>query len=680
MRAVLLSISMFLPASMAAAEQHADSSDGRDWPGYGRTLGQQHYSPLAQVDQNNVRRLGLLWSVDLGPENSATQPIAVDGVLYFATGLSVVHAMDATTGRLLWTYDPQAAARAGTNLRFAWGTRGIAWWNGKIYTGTADGRLIAIDAAAGKPVWEATTFDRSFPARINGAPRVCDGKVIIGFGGTTGAARGFVTAYDAEKGTKLWRFHTVPGNPSLGFENKAMEMASRTWAGEWWKFGGGADVWNSISCDAETKTVFLGTGSGYPWNRRVRSADQGDNLFIASIIALEGRSGTYRWHYQVSPGDTWDHDASMDMALADLSIGGKPRKVLLQAPKNGFFYVIDRISGKLISAEPYSRVTWASRIDIGSGRPVEAPGARYPNGTTADIWPSSVGAHSWMPMAYSPKTRLAYIPQISGGETYDDKGIDLDNWQPPKDRAVEGAVNEGPIEPLNGSLIAWDPVKQTAMWSVPYPTYVNGGVLATGGDLIFQGSIDHVLRAFSAITGKLLWSFDARAPLVAPPIAYEANGRQQITLLTGLGMGIVAAAGMLDKVERYGIDPRSQARRVLTFALDGAKTLPSAQRLAARQANSRDSGDSAHVSAGATLYNRYCVYCHGVSAIASIHAPDLRRSAIPLEAAAFAKIVRDGVLESRGMPGFAELSDEQLAGIRQYISSEASKSLRSRSP
>jgi quinohemoprotein ethanol dehydrogenase len=670
MRAFLLvAMSVLLPWPLCAAT----GSDGDDWPGYGRTLGQQHFSPLTAIDRGNVHRLGLTWSSDLGPENSATQPIAVGGILYFATGLSVVHAMDAATGRLLWKFDPAGAERAGLNLRFAWGTRGIAWASGKIYTGTADGRLVAIDAHSGKPVWSATTFDKSFAGRINGAPRVCNGKVIIGYAGTTGAERGFVTAYDAESGKKLWRFYTVPGNPALGFESEAMEMAAKTWAGQWWKFGGGADVWNSISCDPEQQTVFIGTGSGYPWNRRARSEDKGDNLFVASIVALDVNGGAYKWHYQVSPGDTWDHDASMDIELADLVIDGKPRKVLLQAPKNGFFYVIDRITGKLISAEPYAKVTWASRIDIASGRPVEVPGARYPNGTTARIWPSSIGAHSWMPMAYSPQTQLAYIPQISAGESYSDKGIDLENWQPPKNRTVEGALIEESIEPLTGALIAWSPLKQKALWSVPYPTYVNGGVLATAGSLVFQGTIDHRLRAYSATDGKLLWTFDAEAPLVAPPIAYQVKGRQQITVMTGLGMGIVAAAGMLDKVERYGIDPRTQARRVLTFALDAHQTLPSARSAPAPLADPGYRADERRASAGATLYGQHCIYCHGASAIAAIHAPDLRRSAIPLEPAAFEKVVRGGALVVRGMPAFDELSDRELAELRQYIRSQAAR-------
>ena len=666
-------------------QRYIDTSEGRDWTGYGRTFGQQHYSPLTQIDDKSVTRLGLAWSLDLGPKNSATQPIAIDGVLYFATGLSVVQAVNATSGQLLWRYDPEVAEAAGLNLRLGWGVRGISWWNGKIYTGTQDGRLIAISAKTGKPKWTVRTFDKDYPAHINGAPRVFDGKVIVGYASTTGGTRGYVTTYDAETGKQLWRFYTVPASPADGFEDKAMAMAAKTWSGEWWKFGGGADVWNAISYDPETDTVFIGTGSGYPWNRRARSVDTGDNLFVASIVALDGKTGAYKWHYQVSPGDTWDHDATMDIELADLIIGGKRRKVLLQAPKNGFFYVIDRLTGQLISAEPYEKVTWASRIDLKSGRPLETPGARYPNGTTADIWPSAIGAHNWMPMAYSPRTHLAYIPAIEWGNSLSDKDVDLEHWRPPTDRAVEGAMGfswesgnptnsaqgNGGLD-IRGSLLAWDPVTQKPIWSVAHPTYLNGGILATGGNLVFQGTVDGTFKAYSATTGKIQWSFAAQAPIVATPISYSAKGRQFVTLLTGLGMGIVAGAGALgERVEQYGIDPRSQARRVLTFALDAKLTLPPRIPVPAPPDDPGFRSDAPAASVGESIYSRHCATCHGFAVIGAIQAPDLRRSIVPLAPDVFSGVVRDGSLVSRGMPAFKEFTDGQLAELRQYIRTQA---------
>jgi quinohemoprotein ethanol dehydrogenase len=679
----IVSASVLVTAGATPPTQHDDStaryldgSEGRDWPGYGRTFGEQHYSPLSQINQADVHRLGLAWSMDLGPENSATQPIAVEGVLYFATGLSVVQAVDAASGELLWRYDPKAAEKAGLNLRLGWGVRGIAWWNGKIYTGTQDGRLIAIDARSGKPLWSVQTFDPSYPAHINGAPRVFGGKVMIGYASTTGATRGYVTTYDAETGRQLWRFYTVPGNPAKGFESPAMAMAAKTWAGEWWKFGGGADVWNAMAYDPETDTVFIGTGSGYPWNRRVRSADRGDNLFVASILALDGKTGAYKWHYQTSPGDTWDYDATMDIELADLTIDGHPRKVLLQAPKNGFFYVIDRLTGKLISAVPYAKVSWASRIDLASGRPVENPGVRYPNGTTAEIWPSGVGAHSWMPMAYSPRTQLAYIPVIRMGFGMSDKDVDLKGWRPPSDRAVEGAVDVVGVSSGDRpcALLAWNPITQKKVWEVSHPTFVNGGILATAGDLVFQGTIDGTLKAYSATTGALSWSFAAQAPLIATPISYAVRGEQYVTVLTGLGIGIFAGAGTGGQDEKYGLDARSQARRVLTFRLDGRAKLPPRRYSPLPPVPDPDfKSDAARVAAGQKTYNRHCLACHGGAAIAVIQAPDLRRSGIPVSAEAFTAVVRGGGLVPRGMPAFGELTDEELGNLRQYIRTEAQR-------
>jgi len=669
------------PSSDISTPRYLDGSDGSDWPGYGRTFGEQHYSPLAQIDRANVRRLGLAWSLDLGPENSVTQPIAVGGVLYFATGYSVVHAVDASSGKLLWRYDPKAAEKAGLNLRQGWGSRGIAWWNGKIYTGTQDGRLIAIDAKTGVPVWSVQTFDKDTAAYISGAPRVFDGKVIIGFASDSGKNRGYVTTYDSETGRQLWRFFTVPGDPADGYENPSMQMAAKTWAGKWWKYGGGGTVWNAMAYDVETGSVYIGTGGGYPMNRRVRSNDEGDNLFLASIVALDARTGAYKWHYQLNPGDTWDYDATMDIELADLTIAGHPRKVLMQAPKNGFYYVIDRINGQLISAQPIVKVTWASRIDMETGRPVENPGVRYPNGsTTSLIWPGG-GAHSWMPMAYSPKTRLTYIPVLDAGSTFSDKGIDLTHWQAPTDRSVEGdkgyeaavrGVGDSDGGPkVEAALLAWNPRTQKSAWKVRLDTIANGGVVATGGDLIFQGTVDGVFKAYSALTGERLWSFPAQAPLLAAPISYAVNGLQYVTVLTGLGTGNGIMAVWFEK---YGVDPRSQARRVLTFSLDGKAQLPPANHTmppAVEDPNYR--ADDRTAAVGEDLYVQHCATCHGYSVVSGTHAPDLRRSAIPLSTDAFDGVVRKGGFVSNGMPAFAEFTNVQLYELRQYIRMEAAK-------
>lgn len=646
-----------------------DDAGGENWAAYGRTYGEQHFSPLAAVNRDNVKDLGLSWHMDLPLGNSVTGPLAVDGVIYFTSGYSVVHAVRAADGKLLWKYDPKVTEVAGRKLRQAYGSRGIAWWNGKIYTGAHDGRLIAIDAATGKELWSQMTVPQDDARFISGPPRVFDGKVIVGHGGgDVGSIRGYVTTYDAETGEFLWRFYTVPGNPADGFENPAMEMAAKTWAGEWWKHGGGGTVWNTITYDAETDTVFLGVGNGSPWNHRVRSAGEGDNLFLSSILALSG-DGEYKWHYQTNPGESWDYNASMDMQLADLEIGGKLRKVLITAPKNGFFYVLDRVTGELISAEPFAKVTWAKGIDMKTGRPIENPDARYPEGTTFVMWPGPVGAHSWLPMAYSPKTRLAYIPAIELAAAYSSSGAAERNWKRFPGHAVDGAtavdfyVDAGP-ENGTSSLLAWDPVAQKEVWKVPTPGFFNGGVMATAGNLVFQGQADGLFNAYDAQTGERLWSFDAGVPVVAPPITFSHEGVQYVTVLTGMG----TSGGAFAKFNPMPVDYYTQERRVLTFALGGKDSLPPPAPFVLEAVEDPEfTPDTTNLALGAEQFGRRCAVCHGVDAVASGQAPDLRASAIILSADSFAAVVRDGEFTPRGMPRFEELTDAELEAIRQYL-------------
>jgi quinohemoprotein ethanol dehydrogenase len=664
------------PQAPSAAERYDDASAGDDWPGYGRTYGEQHYSPLTDVDTKNVERLGLAWSLDLPFAGTATQPVAVDGVLYFSIGYNIVYAVDAVTGKQLWMNDLEGAAGAGHRLRLGWGSRGLAWWNGRIYAATWNGRLVALDAKTGKQAWSAQVLDPKGNEYISGAPRVFDGKVIIGSGSDIGYVRGQVNTYDAETGRFLWRFWIVPGDPAKGFENAAMEMAAKTWAGEWWKHGGGGASWNSFAYDAATDTVFVGTGNGYPWNRRVRSADQGDNLFLCSVLALDAKTGEYRWHYQINPGDTWDYNAAMDLHLADLVIDGKPRKTLLTAPKNGFLYVIDRTDGRLISAEQMARrITWATHIDLATGRPVETPDARYPGGKTFELWPSAAGAHSWPPSAWNPRRGLMFIPTLETGMTMNDVGIDPKTWERRPNEVVGAAFHmSAPApDPLHGTgaLLAWDPVAKKAAWRVEQPTQANGGLLATAGDLVFQGTPDGRFTAYDAESGKVVWSFEAQAPVFAPPLSYRAGGKQYVTVLTGLGTTAGVGGAALAKLG-YDVDPRSQKRRVLAFALDGKVTLPPRQPQAPIMADPTYRADAAAAARGATVYG-YCMYCHGLEAVPAGHAPDLRRSPIPFDAQAFDAVVRGGSLLDRGMPRFTEFSDQELADLRQHIRAAAAR-------
>ncbi|HRQ66088.1 MAG TPA: PQQ-dependent dehydrogenase, methanol/ethanol family, partial [Xanthomonadaceae bacterium] len=539
-------------------------------------MSESRFSRLDQINDGNVERLGLAWSFDIDARpNAFSAPLAVDGVLYFGVGYSVVHALDARSGELLWKYDPKGNEVAGERMRAAWGIRGIAYADGRIYTGVIDGRLIALDARTGEVLWSVQTLEEDDGRYISGAPWVFNGKVAIGHGGADFApVRGYVTVYDGATGQQLWRFHTVPGNPEDGFENGAMAMAAETWNGEWWKFGGGGTVWNAMAYDPEFNRLYIGTGNGAPWNQKIRSPGGGDNLFLCAVIALDADTGEYVWHYQINPGETWDYNAAMDMHLAELEIEGRPRKVLMTAPKNGFFYVIDREDGRLISAEKFvENVTWAERIDIASGRPVENPEARYPDGRVAVVFPSPVGAHSVEATAYNPGTGLVYIPAIEQGRVYVDPPGDLKDWRFTPGQVINTGTGRAPpdivLPPGSNSLLAWDPVAQKAAWSVPLTGSKNGAILTTAGNLVFQGNVEGELAAYAADSGRKLWSFDAGNGVMAQPISYAVDGVQYVTVLSGWRTSGPSGAA-------HDWDYYAQRRRALTFRLDGAATLPPA--------------------------------------------------------------------------------------------------------
>lgn len=355
----------------------ADETPG-DWLSYGRNYQEDRYSPLDQITKSNVNGLGLAWSINLGTTRGIeATPLVVDGIMYLTGPWSVVYAIDAREGEILWIYDPEVPKEHGEKACCDVVNRGVALYKGMVFVGSLDGRLIAMDATSGEEIWEIVTVDQTQAYTITGAPRVVDGKVIIGNGGAEYGVRGYVTAYDALSGEQLWRFYTVPGNPADGFENQAMEEAAKTWTGEWWTMGGGGTAWDAMAYDPELNLLYIGVGNGTPWNREVRSPGGGDNLYLSSIVALNPDNGELEWHYQTTPGDSWDFTATQHIILADLEIEGSLRKVLMQAPKNGFFYVIDRANGEFISAEPYVYTNWASEVDDETGRPVETPFSRY---------------------------------------------------------------------------------------------------------------------------------------------------------------------------------------------------------------------------------------------------------------------------------------------------------------
>jgi quinohemoprotein ethanol dehydrogenase len=661
------------PSLIAASAGAAEA--GRDWFSFGGDDSEQHYSPLAQITPANVSRLGLAWSYDIDTFDAYTQPLAVNGVVYFAAGHSVIHALDARSGKLLWQYDPKVAEAPESQwrMRAGWGIRGIAYRDGMIFTATRDGRLIGVDARTGKLAWSVQTLDEdaSHGAYITGPPFVAGDKVVIGFGGADySPVRGYVTAYDVKTGEKAWRFYTVPGDPAKGFENKAMEVAAKTWTGEWWKFGGGGSVYHAMAYDAKYGRIYLGTGNGFPWNQKIRSPGGGDNLYLGSILAIDVKTGEYAWHYQTNPGMTWDFNNAMDIELTEMVVDGRKRDVILHAPKNGFYYVIDRADGKLLSAEKFAKLNWAERIDMATGRPVINPDALYPDGKAFVLYPFPNGAHGVQAMAHSPQTGLTYIPVMEGGRVHTDPA-NLKDWKVRDGMFVNtglGAVPPGIVTPpARSMLLAWDVAKQRKAWEIPQPGTFNGGVLATGGKLVFQGLNTGDFAAYNAETGEKLWSFDAQNGILAAPISYSVGGRQYVTV-------IASYRSSFANVPNW--DYRQQQRRVLTFAIGGTRKLPRFERVDEPVQDDPDfTVDVRKATVGAGIYGISCVICHGGGMIAGGAAPDLRTSPIPLDAAAFRSVVHDGVLMERGMGAFGNLSDDELDGLRHYIRQRARETM-----
>jgi quinohemoprotein ethanol dehydrogenase len=635
-------------------------ADGANWASGGGGYKEQQFSGLDEINAKTVSKLGLSWSLDLEDEHTLeATPLAVDGVLYFSGQMSKIYAVDAKTGKLNWVYDPETYKHRPHHQRFIFpANRGVAYWDGAVFIGTLDGRLISVDAKTGKVRWSVMTLDPNSKMTITGAPRTYKGKVLIVSGGGDFGERGFLSAYDAATGQRVWRFYTAPGDPAKGYESDAMAMAAKTWRGEWWKTGTGGTVWNAFTYDPELNRVYIGTGNSGPYDPEVRSPGGGDNLFLASIVAVDADTGKYIWHYQVNPREAWDYKATTNIILTNLKIAGKEHRVLMQTPTNGFFYVIDRDTGRLLSAEKIGKVTWADRIDLKTGRPVEAPNIRYQEGPVT-IWPGPYGAHNWQPMSFNPKNGLVYIPYIQQGATYR-KSAELGF----------SSISSAPVDKdeNTGALLAWDPVAQKARWSIRRERMWNGGILTTAGDLVFQGNAEGFLEARDAATGNLLWRFNAGLGIIGAPITYEVDGRQYVSVLVGFG----GATGFIPKVGwKYGLQPR----RVLTFALDSKAKLPKTPP-ADFSVNALDDPtlviDEAVAKKGQTVYGQSCVYCHGANLeSAGVPGPDLRESAIPLDREAFGEYLIKGPRTSVGMPAFPEMTPDDVRALHMYIRSGA---------
>jgi len=495
------------------------------------------------------------------------------------------------------------------------------------------------------------------------------GKVIIGNGGAELGVRGYVSAYDAATGELEWRFYTVPGDPSEPVENEALKMAQKTWYGDtYWKQGGGGTVWDSIAYDPELDQLYIGVGNGSPWNIEKRSAGKGDNLFLSSIVALDPDTGEYIWHYQTTPGDTWDYTATQHMILADLQIDGKTRQVLMQAPKNGFFYVLDRETGELISADNYVPMNWAKGIDMETGRPIFSEAGDYSEEPKI-VTPSPLGGHNWQPMSYNPDTGLVYIPAQYSSLLYEsaemDPAVALNVWNvglEPFDFPEDPAAIDKLAEEFKGALLAWDPVKQAAAWKVERPVLWNGGTLTTAGNLVFQGTGKGRVEAYAADSGKRLWSAPANTGVIAAPMTYAVDGEQYVTFMAGWGGSFTLSTGPVAKKAKVRPEPR-----VLTYKLGGDKSLPSPRNEPVEVPEPPDlAASEKQLDLGRKLYNGYCSTCHGVNAISGGVVPDLRYMSAETHER-FANIVR-GARAARGMPPFGHVLDEQRIGlIHQYV-------------
>ena len=649
-------------------DRRIEENDPGSWLAYGRGFRQHRFSALDQINRETVEDLGLAWWREISVRHRLqSSPIVADGVLYYTDSWSVVSAVDADTGEEIWTFDP-ATKRSVSRWSCCGGpiNRGVALYRDHVYATTFDARLVAIDATTGQKAWEIDTAD--YPSRvpytISGAPLAAAGRVYIGNSGSEWDHRGYVTAYDAETGERLWRFFTVPGDPSKPFEHPELEKAAETWNGEWWKLGGGGTVWNAMTYDPDLETVYIGTGNGTPWARRIRSPGGGDNLYLSSIIALEPDTGRMKWYYQTTPADNWDYTATQDMVLTEMAVDGSQRKVLLQAPKNGFFYVLDREDGELLRAHPYGAMTWATHVDMETGRPVENPQADWEQ-RPQWMLPGNTGAHNWEPMAFDAGRGLAYIPThdrpffFAFPKDFQETGV----YTPRLNRmnlgvatgAYRAALIEQAVEPPDavGYLKAFNPLTGETAWRVRNRTATIGGVLATAGGLVFQGDGSGFFSAYDSDSGQLLWEIDAYGSVIAPPVTYRIGKTQYVAVITGASYDF------------------HQQGKILAFALGSSARIPvppRRDRAIPDQPPLTASADE--LAEGERLYHQYCSSCHGSRARGYRNA-DLRLMSRAMHAA-FQSVVRDGLLAELGMDSFAvDLDEDETELIRQYIISRA---------
>lgn len=658
-------------SAVDGASIKANTATSNDWPTIGLDYAETRFSRLNQINTDNVKQLGLVWSYPLESSRGVeATPLVVDGIMYQTASWSVVHAIDARTGKKLWSFDPGIDKEKGYKGCCDVVNRGVALWKGKVFVGAYDGRLIALDAVTGQKAWEKDTLiDKEHSYTITGAPRVFNGKVVIGNGGAEYGARGYVTAYDSETGNQAWRWFTVPGDPSKPFEDESMAAAAKTWdpAGKYWLNGGGGTAWDTITFDPELNLVYVGTGNGSPWNRDARSPAGGDNLYLASLVALNADTGKYVWHYQETPGDHWDYTSTQPMILADINIDGAPRKVILHAPKNGFFFVVDRTNGKFISAKNFVDVNWATGYDA-NGRPIEVPAAR---GQAAyDSIPGPYGAHNWHPMSFNPQTGLVYLPAQGIPLNLTPEKFVVHNAPTPGKFGSTTGWNVGfvlngepPKAPAFGRLLAWDPIKQKEVWRAEYVSPWNGGTLTTAGNLVFQGTADGRFIAYNATSGEKLWESPTGTGVVAAASTYMLDGKQYVSIAVGWG-GVFGIAVRATEYQSPGT--------IYTFAVDGKAPLPTFVKYQTEGLLAGVNYDPKDVPDGTLLYISACATCHGVPGIDK--GGNVRNLGyVPRETIENLKdFVFKGPFRDHGMPDFTgKLTEADVTKIAAFIQGTA---------
>lgn len=652
---------------------NADAQQG-DWMSYGRNYKEDRYSTLSQITKENVKDLSLAWAEEIGTKRGLqATPLVVDGIMYFSGPFNKVWAYDVRTGQEIWQFIHDYNTDANIDLCCGFSNRGLAIYKGDLFMGTLDGKLVSIDATTGEKNWEVMTIPPDENYSITGAPRVVKGKVIIGNGGAEIGARGYVTAYDAATGKQAWRFYTVPGDPSKPYEHADLAEAAKTWNGdEYWKQGGGGTVWDAMAYDPALNMLYIGVGNGAHWDRELRSPGGGDNLYLSSIVALNPDDGSYIWHYQTTPGDSWDYTATQHIILADMEIDGKERKILMQAPKNGYFYVIDRTNGQYISADNFVYQNWTTGMDE-NGRPIEAEGARYTDGQVHWIAPSSHGGHNWPPMTYNHKTGLVYIPTAKESQGFKHNALADDpnalgggfggNVSLNNKLYLPNVFDPNPVAPVpnttSGRLVAWNPKTQKEVWGIDQVGIYNGGLLSTATGLLMQGDAEGNFIIRDADDGKVLKKIDLRSGIVGSPITYMVDGEQYISILVGWG-------GYLAKLHKHV--PRIHPGTIYTFKLGGTAEHPEKMPAFEQPLTAlRDEATPTQIGNGWNVFTRFCVHCHPMPGAGHSSTPDLARSTDQVFEN-YDAIVLDGALATQGMPAMkGRITDQEIKDVKSFI-------------